>query len=45
MLRDASSDVVTGNHDRACVPQRVEEAQQPGRKTRDRSLARSKLTS
>src|SRR5258705_12108970 len=45
MLRDASADVVAGDHDRALMPERFEEAHQPGGETRDRSLAQGELTS
>ena len=45
MLRDTSSDVVTGDHDRASVPERFKEMVQPGGEARDRSLAQGKFTS
>src|ERR1700675_4031781 len=44
MLRDASADVVAGDHDRALMPERFEETHQPGGETRDRSLAHGELT-
>jgi hypothetical protein len=45
LLRHASAYVVASDHDRPAVPERVEETQQPGGKTRDRSLAYCELTS
>src|SRR5712671_4780133 len=45
MLRHASADVVTGDHDRTPVPERFEEMHQPGGETRDRSLAQGELAS
>ena len=39
MLRHASADVVASDHDRALMPERLEETYQPGGETRDRSLA------
>jgi hypothetical protein len=45
MLRDASADVVASDHGRALVFECIEETYQPGRETRDRSLAYGELTS
>jgi hypothetical protein len=44
-LRDASTDVVAGNHDRTLVPEHLEETYEPGRKTWYRSLAQAKFAS
>lgn len=45
MLRHASTDVVTSDHDRPLVSERVEETYQPGGETRHRSLGNRRLAS
>src|SRR5260370_13679256 len=45
MLRHASADIVTGDHDRPLVPERLEETHQPSRETRNRSLTHGEFTS
>src|SRR6266404_315620 len=45
MLRHASADIVTGDHDRPLVPERFEETHQPSRETRNRSLTHGEFTS
>jgi hypothetical protein len=43
MLRDASTDIVAGYHDRALVPEHLEEAYEPSRKAWYRSLAQGEF--